>query len=467
VTDLDGWGSRLTGDGPIRGIDWAAAASIDTAQYDGTFIGLTVSVGTFIGLAVHVLRAAYKNATSTSTPSTSTSLHFTSQLSFATPPNTIQHMAPARKKPVSQTPAVFKDYHFSFSGVFDNTTHNQLATLVKGHGAGYTAKITKKTTHLVVTSEDFQNNSSKVVAAKARGDVTIVTVGFVDDSVAKGVLASVTDYNPDVATATVAVSAAKKDTNRDNKRAKAPSKKRKAADDADDGADDDAIDDVKKPDAKRTKRAIKGKELKASSVDATTTADVTATSNADDSATEVKEVAKKNATKKLKSLKVPVDALVPSASAYKVYIDPEDGTIWDAALNQTNIGNNNNKFYFIQVLERSSSSYACFMRWGRVGAKGETKFVANVSLEKAKQVFCSKFKEKTVNSWADRANFSSVYGKYTLLERDYGDDDSDDEEIAKKEKSKGKEKHEEGEVEPDSKLDPKVQEIVAMIFNQE
>ncbi|RUP43806.1 hypothetical protein BC936DRAFT_136707, partial [Jimgerdemannia flammicorona] len=401
-------------------------------------------------------------------------------------------MAPARKKPVSQTPTVFKDYHFSFSGVFDNTTHNQLATLVKGHGAGYTAKITKKTTHLVVTSEDFQNNSSKVVAAKARGDVTIVTVGFVDDSVAKGVLASVTDYNPDVATATVAVSAAKKDTNRDNKRAKAPSKKRKAADDADDddGADDDAIDDVKKPDAKRTKRAIKGKELKASSVDATTTADMTATSNADDSATEVKEVAKKNATKKLKSLKVPVDALVPSnfvltsppsylhsASAYKVYIDPEDGTIWDAALNQTNIGNNNNKFYFIQVLERSSSSYACFMRWGRVGAKGETKFVANYhcspsqpyhsSAHRAKKVFCSKFKEKTVNSWADRANFSSVYGKYTLLERDYGDDDSDDEEIAKKEKSKGKEKHEEGEVEPDSKLDPKVQEIVAMIFNQE
>ena len=35
-------------------------------------------------------------------------------------------------------------------------------------------------------------------------------------------------------------------------------------------------------------------------------------------------------------------------------------------LNQTNIGQNNNKFYVIQVVEMGPASFAAFNRWGRV-----------------------------------------------------------------------------------------------------
>jgi len=38
---------------------------------------------------------------------------------------------------------------------------------------------------------------------------------------------------------------------------------------------------------------------------------------------------------------------------------------YDAMLNQTNIGANNNKFYVIQVLKQGSNFYT-YTRWGRV-----------------------------------------------------------------------------------------------------
>jgi poly [ADP-ribose] polymerase len=50
---------------------------------------------------------------------------------------------------------------------------------------------------------------------------------------------------------------------------------------------------------------------------------------------------------KSKQIAISVDECCPLAS-YQVYID-NDGTIWDAALNQTQAGLNANKFYKIQV----------------------------------------------------------------------------------------------------------------------
>ncbi|TYK18137.1 poly [Cucumis melo var. makuwa] len=46
--------------------------------------------------------------------------------------------------------------------------------------------------------------------------------------------------------------------------------------------------------------------------------------------------------------------------------------IYAAMLNQTNIGNNNNKFYVIQALESDGGdTYMVYTRWGRVGVKGQ------------------------------------------------------------------------------------------------
>jgi poly [ADP-ribose] polymerase len=99
---------------------------------------------------------------------------------------------------------------------------------------------------------------------------------------------------------------------------------------------------------------------------------------------------------------------------------------WGAMLNQTNIGNNNNKFYVIQVLQ-VGSTYYCFNRWGRVSERGQNACKQCPSLEAAQKEFKKKFSEKTKNDWdvvmKDRSKFQTKPGLYTLLEMSYEDDD--------------------------------------------
>ncbi|KAJ8361169.1 hypothetical protein SKAU_G00176940 [Synaphobranchus kaupii] len=97
---------------------------------------------------------------------------------------------------------------------------------------------------------------------------------------------------------------------------------------------------------------------------------------------------------------------------------------YDCMLNQTNIGHNNNKFYMIQAL-KSKKSYYCWTRWGRVGEVGQSKLSSSYSSsDKAVSEFEKKFKDKTKNSWSERANFVSHSGKYTLIEVD-GDEEAE------------------------------------------
>ena len=61
-----------------------------------------------------------------------------------------------------------------------------------------------------------------------------------------------------------------------------------------------------------------------------------------------------------------VDTHFPEASSFHVYADASGP--WDFTGNQTNIANNNNKFYILQLLERNGGgAYATWTRWGRVG----------------------------------------------------------------------------------------------------
>ena len=53
---------------------------------------------------------------------------------------------------------------------------------------------------------------------------------------------------------------------------------------------------------------------------------------------------------------VPVDEGCALFVPQKVYIDSES-VIWDANLNQTNAGANNNKFYRIQLIENSAGAF--------------------------------------------------------------------------------------------------------------
>ncbi|VDK66707.1 unnamed protein product [Anisakis simplex] len=95
----------------------------------------------------------------------------------------------------------------------------------------------------------------------------------------------------------------------------------------------------------------------------------------------------------------------------------EGKDIYDAMLNQVYTERNNNKYYIIQLLEDDTEKrYSVWLRWGRVGYKGQTNLVGcGNDLEKAKKLFCQKFSDKTHNDWSERKKFKKVSGKYDYL----------------------------------------------------
>ncbi|KAM6169467.1 protein mono-ADP-ribosyltransferase PARP3 [Rhynchocyon petersi] len=109
--------------------------------------------------------------------------------------------------------------------------------------------------------------------------------------------------------------------------------------------------------------------------------------------------------------KVRVDPVCPLSHKPGIQVHED----YDCTLNQTNIGNNNNKFYIIQLLV-DGNSFSCWNRWGRVGEVGQSKLSPFSSLEEAKKDFEKKFRDKTKNSWAERDHFTAHPGKYTLIE---------------------------------------------------
>ena len=68
--------------------------------------------------------------------------------------------------------------------------------------------------------------------------------------------------------------------------------------------------------------------------------------------------------------KVPVDPYF-SKQSQGVVVE-HGGVTYASTLNQSNIANNNNKFYIIQIIQTNPSEYYFFCRWGRVGVSGQT-----------------------------------------------------------------------------------------------
>ncbi|KAK4474895.1 hypothetical protein MN116_000747 [Schistosoma mekongi] len=119
--------------------------------------------------------------------------------------------------------------------------------------------------------------------------------------------------------------------------------------------------------------------------------------------------------------KAPVDIeCVDKVDSAYVYYEGND--IYDVMLNQTNVQNNNNKYYIIQLLkDENVNQYSVWCRWGRVGKSGQSKLESfSCNLQAAKNFFRQKFLDKTLNQWEKRANFIKHKGKYDLVEVDYG-----------------------------------------------
>lgn len=168
------------------------------------------------------------------------------------------------------------------------------------------------------------------------------------------------------------------------------------------------------------------------------------------------------------AIKPPVDAMFPDANQAEVVGD------FDATLNQTNIGDNNNKYYRIQLLKVTKKSYQFFVwtRWGRVGesySSATLKMGPFMKLEKAMAAFENKFLAKTGNHWANRANFVPKNKKYELLEVDYSKkEDAHVDAFAAMDAAvaSGGSSAEKVEYLP-SKLDSKTRDLVSMLFEKD
>ena len=122
---------------------------------------------------------------------------------------------------------------------------------------------------------------------------------------------------------------------------------------------------------------------------------------------------------------VPVDPHFTRAGEGKVL--EYNGVIYASTLNQSNIANNNNKFYIIQVIEISKSTYYyLYCRWGRVGVVGQTSEMVCGDPSVAIRAYEHKLREKTKG------------GSYRIVEMNYEADDNDEKENDKKEKAKNK-----------------------------
>jgi poly [ADP-ribose] polymerase 2/3/4 len=121
---------------------------------------------------------------------------------------------------------------------------------------------------------------------------------------------------------------------------------------------------------------------------------------------------------------VPVDDWCPLSTSHIVH-QADDGTIYDVTLNQTNAGNNNNKFYRVQLLQNAASdNFRTWTRWGRVGEGGQNAMLGSGSFDDALRQFEKKFKDKTGHKWDDRHE-PARKGKYTYIERNYEESDED------------------------------------------
>ncbi|XP_076059728.1 protein mono-ADP-ribosyltransferase PARP3-like [Oratosquilla oratoria] len=107
----------------------------------------------------------------------------------------------------------------------------------------------------------------------------------------------------------------------------------------------------------------------------------------------------------------------PDESLARLYEGVEVHEDFACILSLTNIDDNQNKFYIMQVA-KAGKNYVYFTKWGRIGEPGRHDVKGGLTENKAIAAFKKKFKDKTRNDWDKRDNFEAKRGKYTLIEID-------------------------------------------------
>jgi poly [ADP-ribose] polymerase len=219
----------------------------------------------------------------------------------------------------------------ALSGTFPGISQSVLEQdFINALGAALAKTVTSSTTHLVTTDADFAKSSTKVKQAKSN-NVKIVTLAWLEDCLEQNTRLSEDGYSLDAPTPTVM---ANDKSNGSRKRAV-----------------DDAEDDNSQSQPTKKSKAASANSPNSQPQTAPNSKSGAKTTSDSESKTDVLDgqinIAKSS------DITIPVDETCP-LTHYLVYIN-DDGVIYDAALNQTNASNNNNKFYRLQVWDKSES----------------------------------------------------------------------------------------------------------------
>ncbi|CAK7225330.1 hypothetical protein SBRCBS47491_005851 [Sporothrix bragantina] len=335
---------------------------------------------------------------------------------------------PPRKRAAKAAPAApatppFDGCKVALCGNFPKLPQATLKHQIEQLGGTALSGVTAEATHLMVTPENYKKPTAKVKTAQSQG-IHIVGVEWLLDSLAANAKQAETQYLMGAPAVAAPASAPAAAATPSPPPAAAPTRKR--------GANGAAAAAAPAPaPAKRQKTAKADKEE----------------------------------DKKESKIVVPVDEACP-ANNVTVHVG-DDGVVWDASLNQTNSGQNNNKFYRIQVLRDSKGKYSTWTRWGRVGERGQSAMLGGGTVEDAIKQFEKKFRDKSGLAW-DRRTENPRPGKYAYVERNYNDDDDDDDGDVKDEDDEDKVKEEEDDyVPPVCSLAPPVQSLMELIFNRQ
>jgi len=220
------------------------------------------------------------------------------------------------KKVAAPAPPPLDGCVVALSGTFPNYTQSRLEKeFINPLGATLAKSIAATTTHLITTESDFTKPSAKVRQAQEY-DVCIVNLDWLKDCSDQSTRLSEKDYSldaPSISTAPISGTP--------SIGTGVPSRKRsvRSASIVADSIDDSTTSQTQLP--------KKNKSVSTPKVQATVEGQINVATS--------------------KDINIPIDESCPLAS-YRVYI-ADDGLIYDAALNQTNAGGNNNKFYRVQV----------------------------------------------------------------------------------------------------------------------
>ncbi|KAI1754104.1 poly polymerase catalytic domain-containing protein [Xylaria castorea] len=330
-------------------------------------------------------------------------------------------MPPRKRKAAVPATPPFAGFSIAISGSIPNRTQASIETEFIAPLGGVLAKsVSASTTHLVTTETDYQKPSAKVKSAQAN-DIPIVPFQWLEDCFSQNTRLDEATYG--LASQSQAQVSGSAQSN--------GSRKRAASQVAQNGNGDSQPPQPKK----------KGK------------------AENDESKEREPKIAEGQIAKS-SDVRIPIDeGAQRELINYEVYID-DSGIIYDASLNQTNAGRNNNKFYRVQLLRSVVGDYRTWTRWGRVGEYGQSKTVGSGSLDDALKQFNDKFKSKSGLSWDNRGEQPKP-NKYAFIEKSYEPDSEDEEEV---DEIKAEVKEED---EPESKLSKPVQALMQLIFNQE